>query len=309
MNPAMSTAATVASCRQTGDRRFVILVMFGYAVVTWWSAGIASAQTETGQIVVTVIDPSGASIPNAIVTIVRAEDRLTILPRLSTSDSGVAVASLVRPGPYTLLVTAPGFETASVENVRIRRREVRRTIRLALEKVSETVVVGRDRQTAALDPRGFSTFLSREVIDALPDNPEDLARALRDLSPPGAVIRVDGFAGGSLPPKSQILSIRLPRIDTFAAQDHGGLSSLSFIDIVTRPGGLRLQGSAEAAFRDAALNARNPLASQHADESTRVGTLTLDGPIIRDIASFSLSALPSRALLFWTPQSPALFPK
>ena len=127
------------------------------------------------------------------------------------------------------------------------------------------VVVGRDSQASSLDPRGFSTFLSREIIDSLPDDPEEFARALRDLAPPGAVIRIDGFTGGSLPPKSQILSIRLPRIDTFAAQDHGGLSGLSFIDIVTRPGSARLQGSSEATFRNGVLDARNPLASEKSD--------------------------------------------
>ena len=39
-------------------------------------------------------------------------------------------------------------------------------------------------------------------------------------------IRVDGFTGGRLPPKSQIRSIRLPRMDMFAAQNHGGMSGM-----------------------------------------------------------------------------------
>ena len=77
-----------------------------------------------------------------------------------------------------------------------------------------------------MDPRGsaFSTVLTREQIEALPDDPDEMERVLKAMAPPGATIRVDGFTGGKLPPKSQIRSIRLPRMDMFAAQNHGGMS-------------------------------------------------------------------------------------
>ena len=287
----MDRVIPVEAFRLTGPRRHVVRALFCCGVIAYESAGLASAQLATGRIVVVVVDPSGASVPNATVTISGQEDPQTILNRVTTSATGQAVSGGLLSGRYTLRVDASGFETEVVEGVRVRApSDVRRSVRLTLQKVSEMVVVGRDSQASSLDPRGFSTFLSREIIDSLPDDPEEFARALRDLAPPGAAIRIDGFIGGSLPPKSQILSIRLPRIDTFAAQDHGGLSGLSFIDIVTRPGSARLQGSSQATFRNGVLDARNPLASEKSTESTRVGALALDGPIVRDLASFSFSA-------------------
>ena len=166
------------------------------------------------------------------------------------------------PGRYTLQVEFPGFETAVVRDVRIRTGDTRRTVLLHLAKLDEEVNVTRDKQTAALDPLGaaFSTVLTREQIDALPDDPDEMERVLKAMAPPGAVIRVDGFTGGKLPPKSQIRSIRLPRMDSMAAQNHGGLGGMMHIDIMTQPGLGPTRGSVDFAFRDDALNARNPFA-------------------------------------------------
>ena len=75
-------------------------------------------------------------------------------------------------------------------------------------------------------------MLTRDQIDALPDDPDEMEAALKEMAGPGAMIRVDGFRGGKLPPKSQIAAIRFRR-DTFAAENHGG--GLVFVDITTIP--------------------------------------------------------------------------
>ena len=118
-------------------------------------------------------------------------------------------------------------------------------VTLPIKKVAEDVVVGRDKQTAGLDPRGnaFSTVLTREQIAALPDDPDEMEATLKAMSPPGAVMRVDGFTGGKLPPKSQIRSIRLPRMDQMAAQNHGGINGMMHIDVMTQPGSGPIAGS------------------------------------------------------------------
>ena len=108
-------------------------------------------------------------------------------------------------------------------------------MKLNLAKVAEDVVVGQDPRDRALDPRGnsFGNVLTREQIEALPDDPDDMEAALKEMGGPGATIRVDGFRGGRLPPKSQIQSIRFRR-DLFAAENHGG--GLVFVDIVDAAG-------------------------------------------------------------------------
>jgi hypothetical protein len=123
---------------------------------------------------------------------------------------------------YAFRIGAAGFRGITLQRSVRASRPTRIVVRLALEPVAETVIVNRDPQTSALDRRGFSTFLSRELIDMLPDDPEEFVRVLRDMAPPGAIIRIDGFAGGPMPPKAQILSVRIPRLDAYPAQELPG---------------------------------------------------------------------------------------
>ena len=89
---------------------------------------------------------------------------------------------------------------------------------LAIEKVAESVAVGRDAATSASDPKSdrFSNVLSKDQIEALPDDPDEMEKVLKEMAGPGATIRVDGFRGGKLPPKSQIRSIRFSQRDVRA---------------------------------------------------------------------------------------------
>ena len=131
-------------------------------------------------------------------------------------------------------------------------------------------------------------MLTREQIAALPDDPDEMEKVLQAMAPPGAQIRVDGFTGGKLPPKSQIRSIRLPRMDQIAAQNHGGLNGLLFIDILTQPGNGPLRGSLDFTFRDDALNAKNPFTPVKGQESLKQGGFSLSGSIVPNKSSFSL---------------------
>ena len=162
-------------------------------------------------------------------------------------------------------------------------------MKLSLAKVAEDVVVGQDPRDRALDPRGnsFGNVLTREQIEALPDDPDDMEAALKEMAGPGATIRVDGFRGGRLPPKSQIQSIRFRR-DLFAAENHGG--GLVFVDIATRPGGGPLRGSVDFTFRDEAMNARNAFAPRQAPEQQHNGTFTMSGTLKKDRTGFSFTS-------------------
>jgi len=252
--------------------------------------GLAHGQpTGHGRLLLSVLDPTDALIPHAVVHVARVE-RAGEAPRITVNlDKSEWTAIELPEGQYRIRVGAVGFREVTFLRWVRSSQTTRLTVRLALERVDETVIVSRDRQTSALDPRGFSTFLSREQIEALPDDPDELARVLRDMAPPGAVIRIDGFAGGPLPSKAQILSIRIPRMDAFPAEEHGGLNGGTAIDIVTRPGGGDVQGSVDLTARHSALNARNPLADSKPPAGTTTAGFTLDGPVIRDRVSFALS--------------------
>lgn len=257
--------------------------------------GKANAQTPqaTGRLLVTVVDQTGAVLPTATVAIVgqEAATRASAVPPVTASDTGLATLEGLAQGRYTLQVEFPGFETATVRDVRVRAGDTRRTVTLRLKKLEDQVTVGRDGQTSGLDPRGnaFSTVLTREMIEALPDDPEEMEAVLKAMSPPGSQIRIDGFTGGRMPPKSQIRSIRLPRMDSFAAQNHGGMQGMMHIDIMTMPGAGPLRGSIDTSFQDDALNARNPFMPVKAEEQFRQYGMNLAGTIRPNKTSFSLN--------------------
>ncbi len=257
-------------------------------------AAPAAAQIDRGATLkVTVVDQTGGVLPNATVTIVGQESAtsgVTLAPA-TASAQGLALFEHLVPGKYTVTASFDGFETVAVKDVRVKASDNTQKVTLPLKKVDELLTVGRDKQTAALDPQGaaFSTVLTREQIAALPDDPDEMEAALKAMSPPGASLRIDGFSGGKLPPKSQIRSIRLPRMDMMAAQNHGGMNGMMFIDVMTGPGLGGFRGSTDMTFRDDALNAKNPFTPTKGDEQLRQYGLSLNGPIQAGTSSYAFS--------------------
>ncbi|RPJ82045.1 MAG: carboxypeptidase regulatory-like domain-containing protein, partial [Acidobacteria bacterium] len=286
-NPAsrQRAAMTISRC---------VLIAVAVGCLTAGGAQVAAAQARAGRLVVTVMDQSQAVIPNAAVT-VTGEDEATQAaagPRsVSTSPVGVATIDGLVPGRYTIRVEFPGFQPVVIEGHRVGSGTSRRSVVLPIEKIDEKLTVERDKQLSALDPRGaaFSTVLTREQIEALPDDPDEMEKVLKAMAPPGSTIRVDGFTGGKLPPKSQIRSIRLPRMDMMAAQNHGGMAGMHFIDIMTQPGAGPLRGSVDFAFRNDALNARNPFAAEKGDEGLQRYGFSLGGTVKPNRSSFSMT--------------------
>src|SRR6185503_8353046 len=229
----------------------------------------------------TVVDPSGAVIVGARVRVADAS--------ADTGARGDVVFAALEPGRYTIQVEAAGFEPATIRDVRVRSGENRRDVKLAIARLAETVQVGRDPRERASDPRSdaFATILSQQQIDELPDDPDEMEQALREMAGPGAVLRVNGFRGGRLPPKSQIQQIRFRR-NMFAADAHE--SGFIAVDIVTKPGLDSWRGSTSLGFRDAALNARNAFAPTKGDEQHERYGFALNGPLWKQHTSLSLSA-------------------
>jgi hypothetical protein len=247
----------------------------------------ASAQpAATGTLHVIVTDPSGAVIPGARVVITApGQDVREAL----TSGKGDAAFETLPPGRYTLAVTSDGFEPQTVRDVRVRTGATRREVQLAMAKLAEEVLVTRDPRERNTDPRGdtFSSVLTPAQIAQLPDDPDEMENALRQMGGPGAQIRVNGFRGGRLPPKDQIQSIRFRR-NGFSAENHepGFIS----IDVTTRPGLSNWRGGTTFGFRDDTMNARNVFAPRRGPEQQQRYGFSLDGPLWRKHTSLAFSA-------------------
>src|SRR5262245_36636707 len=91
----------------------------------------AIAQTaQRGRLTITVVDPSGAVIPEATVTLVGLETptKATTLPPTKTTDKGVAIFEGLALGRYSVRAEFPGFEMGLLRDFRVNRGENRHAV-------------------------------------------------------------------------------------------------------------------------------------------------------------------------------------
>src|SRR4029079_2483193 len=155
------------------------------------------------------------------------------------------------------------------------------TLKVAIEE--QKVTVAADSREVSTEPENNAgaVVLKDADIDALPDDPDDLAAALQALAGPsagpnGGQIFVDGFTGGRLPPRASIREIRINANPFSAEYDRLGLGR---IEILTRHGPARYRGQVSFNFNDDALNSRNPFADTRPPIQTRQYGGNFGGPI------------------------------
>ena len=105
-----------------------------------------------------------------------------------------------------------------------------------------------------------AVVISGSDLDALSDNPEDLAVDLQALAGPaagpnGGAIYIDGFSGGELPPKNSIREIRINQNPFSPEYDKLGYGR---IEIFTKPGTDKFRGDLGYNFATDKWNSRNP---------------------------------------------------
>jgi hypothetical protein len=230
---------------------------------------------------VRAVDPSGAVVPHAEVTL-RCAGHSPF--RARTSASGQAAFAVAEASACTAVVEARGFEPAVLASIAPDAQGVV-TVPLLLARREEAMIVDADSRADLARERSFSQVMTPEEIDSLPDDPEEMEDELRRRAGPGAVLRVNGFGGGRLPPKSQIRAIRI-QTNRYAAEYHEG--GHPGIDIVTKPGLGSWRTGIGGGLRDGAWSARPPLASARASEGAHRLSLTLEGPLRKDKTSLSL---------------------
>lgn len=235
---------------------------------------------------VVVLDSNGAAIASSRVQVKIGDEHAQTL---DTDQRGEAIFTNLMPGKIQIHVEAAGFAPRDIGDAPLKPGGNQLEVRLEVAEVKEEVVVKQDRREQQTDPRGdaFATILTEEQIANLPDDPDEMEATLKRMAGPGAVIRVNGFRGGRLPPKSQIRQIRFRR-DSYAAEYHE--AGFTGVDIITKPGMDSLHGSLSFAFRDEALNARNAFAPERGAEQLRRFGLTLDAPLLHNRTSLFLAA-------------------
>ena len=265
----------------------VLSKILGVSLTITLAVAFAIAQQPRGSLRGLITDELGAAMVGANVTLT---DSSGAQKRTTTNGQGIYIFSALVPGKYVLLAAAPGFASSGDKVVEIngQRQSLDLTLKVTIEE-KVTIAAEAPLSTDATN-NANQTVISGQDLDALPDDPDELAAALQALAGPsigpnGGQIFIDGFSGGSLPSKDSIREIRINQ-NPFAAEND---QPSARIDILTRPGTDKLRGSASFNFNDESLNSRNPFAinsSKRTPFQIRQYNASLSGPLVAKKASF-----------------------
>ena len=260
--------------------------IFTVALTFLLAAALVSAQQTRGTLRGLITDELGAAIVGANVTLT---DATGAQKKTTTNGDGIYTFSGLTFGKYTLQAIATGFAPSDGKEVDITgaRQSVDLTLKVTIE---EKVTVADTAVSTEATANANQTLISGKDLDALPDDPDELAAALQALAGPsvgpnGGQIFIDGFTGGSLPSKDSIREIRINQ-NPFAAEND---QPSARIDVLTRPGTDKFRGGASMNFNDESLNSRNPFAvssSKRTPFQIRQYDMNLNGPIVAKKASF-----------------------
>ena len=229
-----------------------------------FSPGRLLAQISPGTLRGQVSDPSGAGVPGASVQAVSSSGQTS--SGVSRSDGSYEIRGLA-PGKYAVRAQAKGFavfEQQSVEMVAGEGKKLDIALQIAEEKEQVTVSDRTTQVGVAPQESATSLVIKGEDLQALSDDPDELQSELEALAGPaagpnGGQIYVDGFTAGQLPPKADILEIRINHNPFSAEYDKLGYGR---IEITTRPGASQLHGQVLGNLNDSVFNSRNPFATQ-----------------------------------------------
>ena len=238
-----------------------------------------------------ITDEFGAAIVGATVTLTDASGAQKTA---TTNADGTYSFTGLSAGKYTIHATSVGFATS--EDAAVDVNSARRdpfNISLKIAAIESQVKINAETPLSTDSSNNANqTVISGRDLDALPDDPTELAAALQALAGPsigpnGGQIFIDGFSGGNMPPKESIREIRINQ-NPFAAEND---QPSARIEILTRPGSDKLRGSASFNFNDESLNSRNPFqisSSKRTPFQIRQMGGNLSGPLKKGKASFFL---------------------
>ena len=268
-------------------RACAIFVVLLFALLT----ANMPAQTASGTLRGRITDPSGAVIPNATVAATTADGKSVTAV---TNSQGIYEFKGLAPGDYTVTATARAFAVAQEEAVKVTAGQVQEfDIALSIAVKQENVEVQEETPTVDVSQQNSAgtLVLKGQDLDALSDDPDELASELQALAGPsagpnGGQIYVDGFTAGELPPKSAIREIRINQNPFSAEYDKLGYGR---IEIFTKPGTDQFHGQAMINGNSSAFNALNPFVTEEPGYYSEIFNGNISGPLGKK-ASFFFTA-------------------
>jgi hypothetical protein len=265
----------------------------------------AFPQGAAGSVTGLITDPSGASVPQALVTLTNRETG--VKQTAAATESGLYRFPSVRIGEYDITVEAQGFQSARVEGLRVETAvATQRNITLQVGATAETVSVTADLPLLQSDNSSMGTTVNRSLLDRVPFQ---LAGTNRDVTSfmrlvPGVSnagnfginitggrqhageVLIDGvtntYRGAVNTPFSirpSMTSVSEFRVETAVPAAEFGRTSSGVVLITTKSGTNELHGNLEFLLRNNVLDARRYNARIADITRQGEGSVSLGGPV------------------------------
>ncbi|MGI9073170.1 MAG: carboxypeptidase regulatory-like domain-containing protein [Bryobacteraceae bacterium] len=130
------------------------------------------AQVDTGTIVGTLHDPSGAAVPSATVTIVQKSTNTSTV--VHSDEKGDYTSPPLHVGVYLVTAEAPGFKAVTRDNLTLQVQDrLRIDFDMQVGQISERVLVSSEAPPIQTETSSLGQVLSSRVITELPLNGRD----------------------------------------------------------------------------------------------------------------------------------------
>jgi hypothetical protein len=266
----------------------------------------ALAQITTGSVTGRVVDPSGAVIPGAKVTMV-SETRGIRSATIGTNESGDYVFPNVAPDTYSIEVTAPSFKPLRRTGVVVSGadRVGVRTLTLEVGGTVETITVTAEAALIQTQSGERSFAVTTQQIESLPINRGNFANLIAftpgvkdgGFNQNGARLggasqdnlMIDGISAMDTGNNGQMLNMNIESIGEIKILTQGyqaeyGRSSGLQITAVTKSGSNDFHGSGYSVFTDSDWNKNSWAAQKNGDAkaktSQQIYGYTIGGPIV-----------------------------
>lgn len=286
------------------------------------SASLLRAQTTTtGEVAGTVIDPTGAVLTSASVTLTNVATGA--VSSAKTNSTGAYHFPLLQPGTYKVTAAASGFQPVT-KTVEIGLgASVTTNLQLSVGSSQVTIEVSGESNTVETQDANLNTNFGEKQVELLPNPGNDLSAVA--MTSPGAVMNTAGgsmFGGGNfelygLPATSNLFTVDGSNYnDPYFNVNNSGATNLTLglndvqestvvangysgafgglaganINYVSKSGGNHFHGNLEDWWNGTALNANEYFRNQQGEDRAPVNANqfagSIGGPIKKDKAFF-----------------------
>ena len=309
-------------------KRFFAAVFALLVVLSLGSTRVHAQNSTTGDIAGVVTDPSGATVPGAKVSL--KDETKGNTQETTTNKDGVYHFYLLAPGPYTITVSATGFQSFSRHANAAVGQIASLNIALSLGAATSTVTVTEAAPLIQTENGDTSTSLSAQQVSNVPNPGNDLT-AIAQLAP-GVIVNSQGGYGNveafGLPATSNLFTMDgMDDNDPFLNLGNSGATNLllgsnevqeadvvsnaysgSFgtfsglqVNYITKSGGNQYHGNGIYYWNGSAMNSNNwfnndsglPKPFSNANQ----WAASFGGPIIKDKVFFFVNTEGLRVLI------------